>query len=92
MANHNRAYYRRMRAKHIRRKKRIVNAYHGYWYYPFDGMYSKGKIHCSCIMCRNKTCGRVDGFSNDGSHGKKHWKHSDKTKLDSMDFQLKEYI
>lgn len=51
-----RAYTRRMRAKHIKRKKAIVS--HWSWfengYYPYDGMYSKGKIHCSCPMCKSK--------------------------------------
>ena len=50
------AYYRRMRAKHIRRKKRIVTAVCRHWWYPHDGMYSKNKIHCSCRMCRGKDC------------------------------------
>lgn len=51
-----RAYTRKMRAKHIKRKKAIVS--HWSWfengYYPYDGMYSKGKIHCSCPMCKSK--------------------------------------
>jgi hypothetical protein len=51
-----RAYTRRMRAKHIKRKKAIVS--HWSWfangYYPYDGMYSKNKIHCSCPMCKSK--------------------------------------
>ena len=50
-----RAYTRKMRAKHIKRKKRIVSHWH--WFenglYPHDGMYSKNKIHCSCCMCRS---------------------------------------
>lgn len=52
----NRAYYRKMRAKHIHRKKKIVNNVYNGFYYSFDGMYSKNKIHCSCIMCRGKNC------------------------------------
>lgn len=51
-----RAYTRNMRAKHIKRKKKIVS--HWRWfksgYYPYDGMYSKGKIHCSCPLCKSK--------------------------------------
>lgn len=51
-----RAYTRKMRAKAIKRKKRIVS--HWRWfedgYYPHDGMYSKNKIHCSCKMCRSR--------------------------------------
>ena len=51
-----RAYTRKMRAKAIKRKKRIVS--HWQWfengYYPHDGMYSKNKIHCSCPLCKSK--------------------------------------
>ena len=52
-----RAYLRKMRAKHIRRKKRITSHYPGsdrFPYYAFDGAYSKNKIHCSCRICRGK--------------------------------------
>ena len=55
MANRNRAYYRKMRIKHINRQKRINKSYGWYWYYKYDGMYSKGKIHCSCGLCSAKT-------------------------------------
>ncbi|AXF52642.1 MAG: hypothetical protein [Circular genetic element sp.] len=56
MANHNRSYYREMREKHITRKKRIVDEIYKDSYYPHDGYYSKGKIHCSCPLCREKDC------------------------------------
>ena len=51
-----RVYTRKMRAKHIKRKKRIVSNWHWFesGYYPHDGMYSKGKIHCSCPLCKVK--------------------------------------
>ena len=52
-----RSYTRKMRAKAIKRKKRITSHYpmsNDCPYYPHDGMYSKGKIHCSCRMCRGK--------------------------------------
>ncbi len=52
-----RAYTRKMRAKAIRRKKRITSHYPGsdiFPYYTFDGKYSKNKVHCSCRMCRGK--------------------------------------
>lgn len=44
------AYTREQRNKHIKRKKRICNNY-GFDWYKHDGMYNKGKIHCSCKMC-----------------------------------------
>ena len=54
-----RAYVREMRQKHIRRKKRITAHYpSGTSYYRFDGMYSKGKIHCSCPLCSEKALTR----------------------------------
>ena len=55
-----RAYNRKMRAKHIKRKKNIVSHYaafrvlDGYTYYKHDGMFSKGKVHCSCPLCKSK--------------------------------------
>ena len=51
-----RAYTRKMRAKQIKRKKRIVSHWHWFenGYYPHDGMYSKNKIHCSCSLCKAK--------------------------------------
>ena len=55
--NITRDYYRKMRAKHIKRKKRIASHYPGsdiYPYYQEDGMYSKNKIHCSCPLCKEK--------------------------------------
>jgi hypothetical protein len=46
-----------MRAKTIKRKKRITSHYPGsdtFPYYAHDGVYSKNKIHCSCRLCRGK--------------------------------------
>ena len=55
--NRSRDYYRKMRAKHIKRKKTIVHSWK-WWgdseYYQHDGMYSKNKIHCSCSLCSEK--------------------------------------
>ncbi len=47
-----RAYTRYQRNSHINRKKRIIHDMNDYWYYRYDGILSKGKIHCSCPMCR----------------------------------------
>ena len=53
--NRSRDYYRKMRAKHIKRKKAIVSNWSSFkdGYYEYDGMYSKNKIHCSCRLCRS---------------------------------------
>lgn len=45
------AYNREQRNKHIARKKRLSNELYGCDWYKVDGMYDKGKIHCSCKMC-----------------------------------------
>ena len=52
--NRDRNYYREMREKHIKRKKRITQFYYDWEYYLVDGKYSKNKIHCSCPFCRGK--------------------------------------
>ena len=57
MVERTRAYTRKMRAKAIKRKKRITSHYPGsdsFPYYVHDGAYSKNKIHCSCPLCRGK--------------------------------------
>ena len=48
------AYKREMRNKVIARKKRIDRAVHAgvEGWYKYDGQYSKGKIHCGCIICK----------------------------------------
>lgn len=45
----NRGYYRHHRQRVINRKKKLMK--HRGWKFKFDGMYSKNKIHCSCVMC-----------------------------------------
>lgn len=54
--NRTRDYYRKMRAKYIKRKKDIVAHWRGWedGYYEYDGQYSKNKIHCSCPLCSKK--------------------------------------
>jgi len=53
--NRGRAYTHYQRNSHINRKKRIIHSMNDYWHYSYDGMLSKGKIHCSCPMCRLKS-------------------------------------
>ena len=58
--NRDRGYYRRQRKRTIQRKERIL----GFWGSPEEveswerganGRLAKGKIHCSCPMCRSKS-------------------------------------
>lgn len=49
------AYRRQKRRAVIDRKKAIIHCQHDYWNYKFEGTLDKGKIHCSCPMCRRKS-------------------------------------
>lgn len=46
------AYLRDVRKRKIQRKKHISKAVYGLDWYPHDGQYSKGKIHCGCGLCK----------------------------------------
>lgn len=86
--NRDRSYYRKMRAKHIHRKKKL-----GRWFkLKYDGMYSKNKIHCSCPMCTRKTNNKGKNRLKHGNYyPSKDWKHSDLQKIQKMDDEIKEY-
>lgn len=54
--NRTTAYRRHKRYAAINRKKNIIrDAWRGEWHCKYDGSLSKGKIHCSCPMCRSKS-------------------------------------
>jgi hypothetical protein len=58
--NRDRAYYRTQRSRHINRKLFILKRHGGgeaiqAWTDGEFGRLSKGKIHCSCWMCRRKS-------------------------------------
>lgn len=86
--NRTKQYYRAMREKHICRKKKNANG----WEYKYDGMYSKGKIHCSCSMCSRKTNNKGKNRLKHGNGNSKDWKHSDLQKIQEMNSQIEEYI
>ena len=95
MQNRSRDYYRKMRAKHIRRKKNIVRHWkwwsdNDYNYYPHDGMYSKNKIHCSCPICSPKT--RNKGRRDRKNYARSlNYKHSELRRQIAMDEEMLEY-
>lgn len=92
MALHNRRYYRIQRQKHINRKKRIIKEQNNYWHYECEGILNKGKIHCSCGMCRNKTNNKGKHRLIHGNYApSKNWKHSDRQKMESMDAAIADY-
>jgi len=92
--NRNRAYYRDVRKRHIDRKKRIIKNLDNYWHYEYDGVLSKGKIHCSCGMCMAKT--RNKKYRRRHIHGNYapniNYKHSDQQKIESAESQLNDYF
>ena len=79
-----------MRAKHIKRKKRLSSYY---WHVEHDGMLSKGKIHCSCPCCSQKTRNKGHRrYNHNGNYNPSYnWKHSDLIKIQSMEDELKDY-
>ena len=80
--NRDRAYYRYQRKRHIQRKIHILKLW-GSWYVEAwtrnqPGRLAKGKIHCSCRMCRTKS---YDG-----------WSQSDKRDILSGKQQISEWL
>ena len=58
--NRTRDYYRKQRRRAIERKTGILRKIGGEplvyaWSHDETGRFSKGKIHCSCPMCRMKS-------------------------------------
>ena len=58
--NRDRSYYRKQRMRAIHRKETILRQLGGEenvlaWEHGAAGRLSKGKIHCSCWMCRRKS-------------------------------------
>ena len=78
-----RVYRRSQRARVIGRKVKMLRQYGGEqyvsaWSRGNTGRFSKGKIHCSCWMCRHKSYDTIS--------------HVDKQKLISAQQQLEEDI
>ena len=58
--NRDRSYYRKQRKRAIHRRQKILRQLGGEenvraWARGATGRFSKGKIHCSCWMCRRKS-------------------------------------
>ena len=62
---------------------------YGSEYYDVPGTYDKGKIHCSCAMCRAKTNKQKARFGLTGP-GSKHWTTSDMKKVEAGLNQMRE--
>lgn len=83
-----RAYNRDISKRKALRKRRLSEEiYHDGKKYPFFNnlhQYSKNKIHCSCVWCQQKT--KRNKHKPDWGSSRYNWKHSDKKKIDSMDW------
>lgn len=75
--NRSRAYFRHHRKRVIRRKIKIAK--HLGWHSRFTGYFAKGKVHCSCCLCSQKT--KKDGFP-----------HSQNKQLERLNSQLHNYF
>lgn len=75
--NRSRAYYRHHRKRVIHRKTKIAEQTG--WQSRFTGYFAKGKVHCSCWMCSQKT--KKDGFP-----------HSQNIQLERLNSQLFDYF
>lgn len=58
--NRDRSYYRKQRKRAIHRKEELLRRIGGdeyvrAWAHGSTGRFAKGKIHCSCQMCRIKS-------------------------------------
>lgn len=53
--NKTKSYRRHQRERIISRKKKFIKLAGNYWHYDHEGSLDKGKIHCSCEMCRYST-------------------------------------
>lgn len=70
------AYNRHHRKRVIERKTKIAKQIG--WHSRYTGYFAKGKIHCSCGMCSNKT--KKNGFP-----------HSQVIQLERLNSQLSDY-
>lgn len=86
-----------MRTRAMRRKldarkairKAVIAGYCGFMPVPLH-YYSKGKVHCSCPLCRSKTNRHSSMFGTCSRRGS-NWMVSDIRKLEAMEFQEREF-
>ncbi|MGE8006602.1 hypothetical protein [Lysinibacillus sp. NPDC093216] len=82
MKNRSKAYIRHQRERIIRKKLTIVKnvfSLPGNEYKPIHGKLSKGKVHCSCRMCRYEQYHSIP-------------KAKIKAKLKAMEQEIDEYV
>jgi len=74
------------------RKQKICRERDGSEWYPHLHQYSKGKIHCSCSLCKPKVSKRRPAFGEEkGRHGGHWWRHTDVKRFLAMTAREREY-
>lgn len=105
MIHKNRGNRKKTDYKKAIRKAKIIKNLHNYWEYKSLHELVKGKIYCSCPMCKaktnnsiNKSKGPVDEkrkfcrlACTNNRYGRKYWKKSDRKKIDNINYQINEY-
>lgn len=90
---YSRAYNRDVSRRKALHRKRISDSWGTSWY-KYLHQYSKGKVHCSCGMCMNKT--RNKGYRRRHIHGNYapsiNYKVNDLRKQQAMDADERDYF
>lgn len=81
------SYKRRMDKRHQKRKLRISNRFVSTPNVHYRGKLVKGKIHCSCPLCANKSTKCVGKSTN----SLRYYSASDKRKFAKLNFSYEEY-
>lgn len=91
-----RAYNRDVSHRKALRKKRLSDTFYsliGRHFYPALGYYRKGKIHCSCGACSQKTRNKGSRRNIHGNYSPSiNYKHSDMIRQLAMDESEREYF
>ena len=82
------AYRRRADKIHQKRKLRISNRFVSNPNIRYRGKLVKGKVHCSCPLCANKSTKCVGKSTN----SLRYYSASDKRKFEKLNFSYEEYI
>jgi hypothetical protein len=93
--NRDRAYNRKQRINHIRRRMKIMKEIFGNdWYETHNGggYFAKYNLVCSCPMCSSRTRNKGRHRSKQGNYSPAiNYKHSDAVKVDRMNRDLQDF-
>lgn len=87
MIHKNRCNRRYVRNKSIKHKEKILKFKDILNGHDISGKLSKGKVHCSCGLCNNKSFRTVVNRHNYPYHGVHNLSHRDKSALEVIKFE-----